>query len=337
MTTKPHAIRPLRVALVAALSFGATAALAQASDPLSAPVPQTPPIAAPAEPVAAPVVVPSVAPSAATPTTPRVTSTPVVQPIPVETDETLAAETSPAPAEPATALAPAREAAPREAPRAAVPAPVAAELQIDDAQTASTATETLSSPVMEPVVVPTAADTRPANDNTIAMIAAIVGTLCILALAIWGFVAVGRRKAPYERAKVPTIERPKVAERAPEPMPKPMATRPVSPVEPVLAIAPSRPMTAGGTHGGLPHAGASVALPRTLPESFEERDALLKRMIAAKPDRANPFTNRSARTKRARLILQSLGRDFGDAQPWIDLSQYPNNWPELARHKSAAA
>jgi hypothetical protein len=87
----------------------------------------------------------------------------------------------------------------------------------------------------------------------------------------------------------------------------------------------------------LPHTGASVALPATIPEDYAERDALVKRMIAAKPDRANPFTDRGARTRRARLILQSLGRDFGETEPWIDLSQYPNNWPELARKRSAAA
>ena len=54
-------------------------------------------------------------------------------------------------------------------------------------------------------------------------------------------------------------------------------------------------------------------------------------MIDAKPDRANPFTDRKARMRRARLILQSLGRKFDGARPWIDLSDYPENWPELAR------
>ena len=87
----------------------------------------------------------------------------------------------------------------------------------------------------------------------------------------------------------------------------------------------------------LAHSGAAVALPRSLPASFEERDSLLRRMIAAKPDRANPFTSFNARRKRAKLILQSLGRDFGGREPWIDLSQYSANWPDLARNKHAAA
>jgi hypothetical protein len=77
--------------------------------------------------------------------------------------------------------------------------------------------------------------------------------------------------------------------------------------------------------------------PRELPESYEEREALFRRMVDARPDRANPFTDRKARMKRARLIMQSIGRDFGEADPWIDLSQYPNNWPELASKRSAAA
>ena len=115
-----------------------------------------------------------------------------------------------------------------------------------------------------------------------------------------------------------------------ESQPVAIAPRAVSPIN-----GPS--FTRPPVSGALAHAGASVALPARVPEDFAERDALMKRMIAARPDRANPFTDRGARTRRARLILQSLGRDFGDTEPWIDLSQYPNNWPELAHKRSAAA
>ena len=80
-----------------------------------------------------------------------------------------------------------------------------------------------------------------------------------------------------------------------------------------------------------------MPLPAQLPESYEERDALLKRMMDAPPDRANPFTDRRARMRRARLILQSLGRKFENAKPWIDFSDYPENWPALARHPQPAA
>ena len=88
--------------------------------------------------------------------------------------------------------------------------------------------------------------------------------------------------------------------------------------------------------GALPSDGASVDLPPRAPEAYEERSALLEKMVAAAPDKANPFTDRKQRLHRARLILQSLGTTF-DREPRIDLSQYPNNWPELARqyHKAA--
>ncbi|WP_370177519.1 hypothetical protein [Alteriqipengyuania sp.] len=89
--------------------------------------------------------------------------------------------------------------------------------------------------------------------------------------------------------------------------------------------------------GGLPHTGASVALPAKAPESAEEREALLKRMTDAKPDRANPFTARKARRHRAKLILASLGRKFESGPPKMDLSQYPNNWPALATRSDKAA
>ena len=79
-----------------------------------------------------------------------------------------------------------------------------------------------------------------------------------------------------------------------------------------------------------------VDLPATAPEDYEERSALLERMVAARPDKANPFTDRRARLHRARLILQSLGRTF-EREPQIDLSQYPNNWPELQRPNYKAA
>ena len=102
----------------------------------------------------------------------------------------------------------------------------------------------------------------------------------------------------------------------------------------VTPLATARPRAATPS---LAHSGAAVALPSRMPATFAERDALLKRMIAAKPDRANPFTTPKARLKRARLILQSLGRDFGGQEPWIDLSQYPSNWPEAANRKTAAA
>ena len=87
----------------------------------------------------------------------------------------------------------------------------------------------------------------------------------------------------------------------------------------------------------MPADGAAVVLPERVPEAFAERDALIKRMVAAKPDRANPFRSRKARLRRARLILQSLGRKFAGREPRIDFSQYANNWPAQARKQHSPA
>lgn len=100
---------------------------------------------------------------------------------------------------------------------------------------------------------------------------------------------------------------------------------------------PVSPIRERSREASLAPAGAAVPLPRKAPESREEREALLDRMVAARPDRANPFHAPRARRRRARLILQSLGRKFENGRARIDLSQYPQNWPELQGNNSAAA
>ena len=316
MTNTHHLTRPTRFALAASLMLGASPILAQVSvDPVPTPVES-----APAPAIIVPDVAPS-SPSAVTPVTPVEEATVVPAQEPVATPE-------PAPVA-ARTVAPEPAAAP-----AARPAPQDAAPAANEVNEASTpiaepvSAEPVAAPAEEPLLVPVSEAVPPAaNDNVWGLFAAAGGVLAILILAIWGFVAVGRRKTPLQRSAVPVVERPVVTPREPVAAPTPTLTPAMQP-----QLVASR-----SAQGGLPHAGASVALPRTLPESFTERAALLKRMIDAKPDRANPFTDRRARAKRARLILQSLGRDFGDTRPWIDLSQYPNNWPELARHTSAAA
>lgn len=83
--------------------------------------------------------------------------------------------------------------------------------------------------------------------------------------------------------------------------------------------------------------GDPVPLPAAVPESFEERDALLRQLVAAKPDRANPFTSPRARSRRAKLIIQSLARDFTTRKPRIDLSEYTHRWPALRGWQPATA
>lgn len=83
--------------------------------------------------------------------------------------------------------------------------------------------------------------------------------------------------------------------------------------------------------------GDPIALPAEVPETFEERDALLKELVAAEPDKANPFTSPKARARRAKLIIQSLARDFTSRKPRIDLSEYTNRWPALRGWHPATA
>lgn len=258
--------------------------------------------------------------------------TETVQPLPTASAETPEPQAAPVPAAttPRTRAATpaARSATPEPAARDA--APVAAPAEPAAALPPVTAAEPAA---VEPAPAPINQPARAVSNDDTGLLALILGGLVFLALAIWGFVAIGRRKVVRRYA----------AEAPAAPMPvarAPVVAEPVAPAPRAGSRFDGPSSTArqsATTSGALPHAGASVALPARVPADYAERDALMKRMIAARPDRANPFTDRGARTRRARLILQSLGRDFGETDPWIDLSQYPNNWPELARKRSAAA
>ena len=165
----------------------------------------------------------------------------------------------------------------------------------------------------------------------------IAGTMGLLALALLALIIAGlafvfiRRRSPVATQ---VVETPATTTTLAEPLPPAEA---VAASEPAVAATPTpiRRDTAP-VRGALPSAGASVDLPAKQPETYEERSALLDRMVNAKPDKANPFTDRRQRLHRARLIIQSLGVTF-EREPRIDLSQYPNNWPELQRqyHKAA--
>ena len=326
MTQTQHSLRYAGSAIAAALAFASTAGLAQDAaapfQPAPEPVIVVPDIPVPAAPEPT-VVLPSTQPE-------------TVQPVPQPSAEAPLPQPSASTTAARTRAEPAARTAPEPAPRAVAPAPATVE------QSAPVP----AAPIVEPVAAApapsavTAAQTpAPADDNT-GILALILGGLAFLALAIWGFIAIGRRKSVRRYVAedlappMPVAPKPVMVEPAPVAEREPLieAPRTVSPIN-----APSFASRSAPVSGALPHAGASVALPARVPEDFAERDALMRRMIAARPDRANPFTDRGARTKRARLMLQSLGRDFGESEPWIDLSQYPNNWPEFARKRSVAA
>ena len=306
-------------AIAAALALSSTPLLAQMSPAPATPAPEpvlTFPEAAPPapQPVQPTLALPSELPEPAAPDSAAVPSEPVADP-------------EPAVAAPASSAAQAERAAPRRAAsvQTAVSAPADPVTAPIDDEAAPIATETPpeSAAVAAPVAAPVQAPPPAANDDNTQFWAAVLAGLVAIALAVWGFIAIGRRK-PVERRAAAMVERPRMAPRPP------VAETPTT----VTPMASARTQVAAPA---LSHTGAAVPLPRRMPETFAERDALLKRMIAATPDRANPFTGYKARLKRSRLILQSLGRDFGDREPWIDLSQYPSNWPELARRKHAAA
>ena len=321
MTQTTHSLRLAGTAIAAALALASTSALAQDA---AAPFPTAPPPAPVPE-----IVVPDIPlPVAPEPTVVLPASAPEPAPEP----EATVIESEPAPsASPAqTRTTTTNRAAPAPEPATEATEPLALD------ETVAPLPAAIADPVAvapQPLAVEEAV--APANDVDTGILALVLGGLAFLALAIWGFIAIGRRK-PVRRYAVtkpaPEVRKPLAVEPASigAPEPVPAAARPARPVvEPIVTPAPAS--------GLLPHAGASVALPRRLPDSFEAREALFRRLVDAKPDRANPFTDRKARMKRARLIMQSIGRDFGEARPWIDLSQYPHNWPEFARNRSAAA
>lgn len=312
-------------AIAAALALTSTPALAQmapaADAPAVQPVPTFPEATAPA-PIAAEtqpaVVLPTTLPEAAPETTPQTTD---AAPEPT-------AEPAPAEAEPAPATTRTGRAAPRVAPPAANDMASEPQAVAIDSEPTPIAVDTVTEPLAAAAPVTEPAETAPPavnDDNTQFWVAVLAGLIAV-ALAIWGFVAIGRRKTVQRR--VAAVERPVVT-------PRPTVAAPAAAATPtVTPLATARPNAATPS---LAHSGAAVALPSRMPATFAERDALLKRMVAAKPDRANPFTTPKARLKRARLILQSLGRDFDGREPWIDFSQYPSNWRDAASRNTAAA
>ena len=322
-------------AIAAALALNSTPLLAQMAPAPTSPVTTTvtpePVLVIPTAPTTPPaqptIVLPTELPEAAPP------------PAAAVPNEPAAARTTTTPTATTRAAAPAATpAAERTAPRAtAAPARVAAEptTAVIEEPVEPVAVEIAPEPVAE--IAPVAETPREpavASDTSegTSFWLALLGALAAVGLAIWGFVAIGRRK-PIDRKAATIVERPV----APRPAIAPPVMVEPGPVAPE-AVAPSvSPLRTATPAPSLAHSGAAVPLPRTMPATFEERDALIRRMIEAKPDRANPFTAPLQRRKRAKLILQSLGRDFSDREPWIDLSQYPANWPELARRNTAAA
>jgi hypothetical protein len=222
-------------------------------------------------------------------------------------------------------------------------------------RTAVTRTVTSTAPaVVAPVVVdpPASADpVAPADETLDTAPVAAAPTLALqptpsqtedvtgtLGLALLGLLALATLVAGmlFFRRRHPVVTQTVEEPAAAQPVVEAPAAEPAFAATSVAAPTMLRRRDINPIAGALPSDGAAVDLPAELPESYEERNALFERMVAAQPDRANPFTDKRQRMKRARLIMQSLGVTF-DREPRIDLSQYPNNWPELRRQYRNAA
>jgi len=312
-----HLIASAPIAIAAMAALHTTAAGAQEAPTIVLDIPEEAPAASTAP------VVPSTAPVA--------TTSPVPAPITVQLPEPEPVAEPPVvnEAEPVATTQTTR-AATREA-----PAPVAATQQAEPT-TAPFANSELEAAGQQPLAAATAPESAtPAAELTPVQDPVSDGSGAALLFALLAVGGVGlaafllfrsrRRKRDEE---VPVIEQPVVA----EPLSRDTGTVGTtynSEPAPAMRAEPITPMTS--------NKDVAVELPSEAPRNPAERDRLLKRMIDAKPDRANPFASHKARAKRARLILQSLGTRFTDRKPGIDLSQYTNVWPELRGWRPATA
>lgn len=277
---------------------------------------------------------------------------PVAQPAPAPAPVIVLPETvaQPAPVARAQAepvVAPRQAAAPRTSTRTAAPtavlAPVAASVADPEPVSAPAAiapapvtpvARVAQAPSADPLAAPAAA-----HDGTGEMaLAVLLGSLGVAAVGGIAFLASRRRRrrplereaAAYELTPAMEPTRMRVSEPAAAPVLTSPATASAMFAAPVVNAAPAPRAIAHAS-------GDPVALPNSVPETFEERDALLRELVAAEPDRANPFTSPRARARRAKLIIQSLARDFTSRKPRFDLSEYTNRWPALRGWQPATA
>ena len=290
MTNRNTPLRFAGTAIAAFLVLGSTSAWAQE---LPAPADATAAASA-AQPVATIVLPPVIA----------------VQPAPVAEPAATVEESSVPAASTVRATRPVSAATPARIVRSAVesPAPLAAELTAPVAATAPVVSE--AAPVdlttAEPMAAAAPVGSTDYNDL---LLAGLAGALGLGAIGL--FAATRRRRVEPDNAMV--------------------EYEPVSePAEPVLA--PPTPSPSLTTPAFTPLAAwsephAPLAQPADNRAMNLNRDALLRRMVAAEPEANNPFTSGKARRRRARLMLQSLESDR-----WDDAELAPGfDWREMAQ------
>lgn len=280
---------------------------------------------------------------AAAPEVPSAASTPSIV-LPDLTVEPVASVANTAePVAVATAAPVSRSAVSRSAPRAAAPSSARAPSPIDPAVPAAAiaAPTRVASPASDvPVGDPVAAapTTSASTDATGEVgLAALLGALGLATVGGIAYAASRRRRRKPMREMAP-VEPARLAEPAGMRTVEPLTTNVLnSPARATNAFATPVLGTIASPRLATPTDGDPIALPAAVPATFEERDALLKELVAAEPDRANPFTSPRARARRAKLIMQSLGRSFQSRKPRIDLSEYTHRWPALRGWQPATA
>ena len=353
------AAQPARPSTVQSAAPATTANIPPATNTSAPIVIATPPSGDPASQTAT-AQASSPSPAVAVPTTTRAAA-----PVAAQAAEATAAPRARAAASAQQARA--RSAAPAVEPNQPAAAPVAEPTMADmavaseDPLMAPTG-DALAAPMAAEAPMPEAAATAPVEDGSSqALWLALAGAL---GLGVIGAgIAFNRRR----RTRVLTLggeQQTTLVDTPPMPRQQPAAMSPAPQTEPQvapepLAYEPGYTQQAEGavtTHAEIfdttarmaiatpaskpvatrPSQGA-VVLPQEVPESFEERDALLKQMVAARPDKANPFRSGKARARRARLIMQSIEESFEKRKPRIDLSQYTEIWPALRGWRPATS
>ncbi|QPC99632.1 hypothetical protein [Qipengyuania soli] len=312
MTKTRHLLASAPIAIAAMAALSATPTLAQETPVIVLDVPT--PASSPAPVIAIPEAVPTAtATSVAGPDSEPVarTGTPVSEPA-ATTASPRRATSAPTARTAVTPAAP--SAAATELPTEAVAAPTADILPTaNEAEIAAARAELESIP-------------EPVKDGSSAALLFALLAAGGVGLAAFFLVRSLRRRV----VDVPVIEQPVVTRPVDTFDREPAVTAyDAAPLVATPALEPTAPIASSN--------GAAVEIPPVAPKTERERDNLLRRMIAAKPDRANPFQSHKARAKRARLILQSIGTRFTDRKPGIDLSQYTNVWPELRGWRPATA
>lgn len=305
MTTRTIPLRPGRAVIAAVLALASTSAYTQDAAPVIV-LPGDPVVAAPPPAVPSPVEVPEVAQTAAQPSSAEATAT-RADPAPVARTSRQA-RTTPAAASASRAQA------------------VSSSLVVTSAPVTTSGTEVAPVAETAPLAEPAIDEVQPARafvaverqrEDVTEALAKILGGLLIAGVSVGALVLLMRRRRrsadPYEPA---VSERPVVR-------PEPAVAAPAMFASTIDERRHDEPP--------LPAESGAVALPRVAPADPVARGELLRRMVAAEPDRANPFTSPKARLRRARLILQSLGRKFESGSPRFDFSQYASHWPSLAR------